>query len=452
MRLRGKRPIMTLRAGTAVRDVTPRKPTFLVGYPHVERTSTGVHDPLLASALCLREESAALLMVAVDILQIDPPTARRLRAKIARRTGIPQEGVFVSCTHTHSGPATMKMIAWQDDPVVPDPDPDYLALLCDGIAEAAAEAAAKTEEAEIACTVVPVRGVGANRHSPDGPADPEAGALLVRKAGDKTPIAASVVYSMHPTVLHEDSTLVSADFPAYTRQHLREALGENVVVLYHTGPCGNQSPRYSVSGQTFSEAERLGRILGSAVLEAIGRLAAGDFKREVTLAGRIASVELPRRTMPSVAEARKKLRECTAAYERLRRENAGHGPVRTAECAVFGAEESVFLARCHESGELAWRVQAYTPAEVQVLRIADAYVAGLPGEVFVEYGLMLKEKSPARTFVVSLVNGDLQGYIVTPEAAAAGGYEAANSLFSHESGEIMASAALRLIADLARDA
>ena len=61
--------------------------------------------------------------------------------------------------------------------------------------------------------------MGGNRNSVDGPADPEAGVLFLRKKASGEPLALSVVYSMHPTVLHEDSTLVSADFPGYTRAY-----------------------------------------------------------------------------------------------------------------------------------------------------------------------------------------------------------------------------------------
>ena len=44
---------MTIRAGVAIEDINPRKPMALFGYPHVERVSTGIHDPILASFLCL---------------------------------------------------------------------------------------------------------------------------------------------------------------------------------------------------------------------------------------------------------------------------------------------------------------------------------------------------------------------------------------------------------------
>jgi hypothetical protein len=85
---------------------------------------------------------------------------------------------------------------------------------------------------------------------------------------------------------------------------------------------------------------------------------------------------------------------------------------------------------------------------VQVLRIGDCLLAGLPGEVFVEYGLEIKARASARTFVITLANGDLQGYLVTPEAARVGGYEAANTLFAPEAGEALVRTALGLVRNL----
>jgi len=434
-----------LRAGAAVREVSPTGPVFLAGYPHIERVSTGVHDPLLASALCLRSGDAGVLLVAVDILLLDPPTARALRAAVAARTGLAEECVLVSCSHTHSGPLTVELLAWRDDPVVPRPDPAYLARLREGAIEAAAEACASARPAELAWTAADARGVGGNRLAPDGLTDPEAGLLSVREAASKRPVAVALVYGMHPTVLHQDSKLVSADFPAYARLALRESLGEAVVVLYHNGPCGNQSPRHAARAQTFAEAERLGRLLGGKAAAAVGRLADSDYDRAPALAGALRRVELPPRRMPTPAEAEGALAERRAELGRLRREQAGRGAVRTAECALFGAEETLTLARAQQSGELAGLIEKYRSAEVQAVRLGAASLAAFPGELFTEYGLELKSRSPRRVFPVCLVNGELQGYIVTPEAAAAGGYEAANSLFAPESGRLMVDALLELL-------
>lgn len=42
----------------------------------------------------------------------------------------------------------------------------------------------------------------------------------------------------------------------------------------------------------------------------------------------------------------------------------------------------------------------------------------------------IKRRCPQRVFVVSLVNGELQGYIVTPEAAAQGCHESLTAMFT----------------------
>ena len=434
----------TLHAGAAAVDITPGRPLFLVGYPHVPRTSTGVHDPLYASALCLRNHGADVILVAVDILFVTHETARRCRDRITEATGVPAANILISATHTHSAPVTFAYLSFRHDGVTPPPDPEYMAVFEDGIVRAAVHAWRGAAPARLAVTSARADGVGGNRLSPDGIADPEVGILYVERAGDGVPLALSMVYAMHPTVLHEDSRLVSADFPGYARQHLA-ARFPGVTVLSHTGPAGNQSPRYHVSGQTFAEAERLGRRLADAVARAVSGLGAADFTDQPVLDGRQRFVMLTPRLFSTVREAEDRRRSASERYGRLQREGAPHGPLRTAECAVFGAEELVTLAEAQAAGELSALHRAEMPAEVQVLRIDDACWVGLRGEWFVEYGLRIKRLAPRRTFVISLANGELQGYIVTPEADRAGGYEAACSLYGPEAGVLMADAAMELI-------
>jgi len=436
---------MPLKAGTAIRDISPQKPMFLVGYPHVERTSTGVHDPLLASALYLSSGKSSALLVALDILFLDPPTARKLRREIAQNTGVAEQCVFIGCSHTHSGPVTMEMLSWQEDPIVPRVDPSYMEFLTKTIIEAATAATKKTRDAELAWTSAVVDGVGCNRHDPNGPRDPEASILVVRDPATKRVHALSVTYSMHPTVMHEDSTLISADFPFYTRLQIQEKIGKDVVVLYHTGPEGDQSPRYHVKGQTFAEAERLGRRLGIFVSDAVQLALKGSFDAKPEIRGGISQVLCPTRSFPSVAETQANLVKAQGTFEQLKRDKAGHGPVRTAECTVFGAEEAVQLAKAQQDGHLKDWLKPYLPIDVQVVRIGERCLAGLPGEVFVEYALTLKRMAKRKAVAVCLVNGEMQGYVVTAEAARKGGYEAGNAVFAPISGVMLTNAALELI-------
>lgn len=440
----GRRPV-SLRAGTGVRDISPSQPMFLVGYPHVQRISEGIHDPLLASALFLDDGRTAVIFVAVDVLFVTCESVSRCRQAIAQACQVPPAHILISATHTHSAPVTAPMLAWRDDPVVPAPDPAYLDRFHQGIIEAAIEACRSARPAELAITTAEISGVGSNRVAPDAAFDPEVGILAIRS--EQQLVAVQLIYGMHPTVLHEDSRLVSSDFPCFTRQVLSEVF-PNLTTLYHNGPSGNLSPRYHVRGQTFAEAERLGRRLGRNVIGALHRLKEGDFRGDISLAAASGCAELIPNRFATVPEAHEKLREARQTFERLRREGASHGPLRTAECVIFGCEEGLTLANAQEAGETTQLQERYRRAEVQVFRIGDVFLVGLPGEQFVEYGLEIKGRAPAKTFVVSLANGELQGYIVTPEARRGMSYEAAFALFAAESGQALVHTALKLIEEL----
>lgn len=433
-----------LKAGAAITDISPVRPMFLYGYPHVPRLSTGVHDPLQAAALYLDSGRTELLVITLDILFISKESSERCRADLEAKTGIPAAQILISATHTHSGPVTADYLAFRSDPVVPKTDPVYLAHFESRIVEAGIAAWKKRADAELAAASVMIDGVGTNRLSPEGLADREAGILAVRRKDTKEFIALNVVYSMHPTVLHEDTTLASGDFPAMAKQQMVKAF-PGLVPLYHTGPSGNQSPRYSVKAQTFAEAERLGGLLAAPIIARVKALGDAEFDANPVLKAAACLMKLEPRTFRSLREAKANLQAKMAHYEKLKKDGAPHGPVRTAECTVFGAEELVVLAESQENGELrAWQEKCAT-IQLQAFRIGSVCLACMPGEVFVEYGLEIKKKAPLKTWAVSLANGELQGYIVTPEAEVEGGYEAQCGFFKASNGARLVEELLRLV-------
>ena len=430
-----------LLAGAAAADLTPRRPQFLFGYPHVPRTSTGVHDPLQGGALYLSDGRASLLFCSADVIFVDRDLTARVRARIEAATGLPGTHVLVSATHTHSGPVTVDYLSNAADPVVPKADPAYLQQLEDGLVEAAVAAWRSARPAEAGLAVADGSGIGTNRRAPDGPADPQVPVLLARERGGGRPIGCLLVCSMHPTVLHEDSTLISGDFPAMTRQYLHEVLGPACPILYHTGPEGNQSPRHVTRENTFAEAGRLGGLLGSRVAQILPRIGYAD---HLELAADRELVDLPRRPFPAPVEAEERLRSARRRFEELKAARAPRQEVRTAECDWFGAEETLTLARAAQSGELQRACEACLPAEIQALRVGPWRFVGWPGEVFIEYALEVKREAPD-TWIINLANGELQGYIVTEEAAQEGGYEASNALFGPESGALLVARTLEVL-------
>jgi hypothetical protein len=72
----------------------------------------------------------------------------------------------------------------------------------------------------------------------------------------------------------------------------------------------------------------------------------------------------------------------------------------------------------------------------------------LPGEIFVELGLAIKQDSPFRhTIVAELANGSV-GYVPARRAYAQGNYEVVSTRCGLGSGELLVDAAVRLLKEL----
>lgn len=439
----------TIFAGAAAVDITPAASLHLFGYPHVARNSTGIHDPLFSSALYLRSGDEAQLFIGNDVIFVPKDLAGRARNRLAASIGVPASAICLSATHTHSGPDTVAYVSNAADHTVPPPDGAFLQQLEDGIV-AAGEAAVKSAvAAELAFAIADGSCVGGNRRNPAGPSIPEVPVWLARDAATQAPIGVMLIVSMHPTVLHEDSTLYSGDFPGMARLKLqRELLGGALPVVYHTGACGNQSPRHVVKGNTFAEAERLGFALADNVIAA---LKDATFAGNLTLGHGVSSDKLPVRAFPPEAEAAAAVDKAVARYESLKKTNPGSPETRTAETDLFGAQETLTLAQAVRRGLIDAAVAKCMPAEVQCFRIGRQRIAALPGEIFVEYILDLQAEFP-NLHVITMANGELQGYLVTEEALAEGGYEAGNALFKSPDGaNILMDLAAEVLCDPALD-
>ena len=425
-----------LRAGASFQNITPETSHFLYGYPFVERMSTGVNDWLYSSALYLTDGVESVFFIANDIIYVDKSIVDHVRKAVSAATGVPAEHIMIGATHTHSGPITVDSVVSGNDPVVPPVDPDYIDFLEHRMIRAALDAFHNAVPAKIGLTVADGTGIGTNRHLPEGPADLEIPVLVVKDMKDAW-IACMLVCSMHPTVLHEDSTLYSGDFPAYARDMLqKKILGCQCPVLHFTGTAGNQSPRHVTKSNTFDEAARLGGIVADAIKKKFD--AGMTFASSPAISCRQTLVDLPRRVFPSVEWATSNRENAWERFQSLQQTSGSAQEIRTAEVDWFGAEELLFLAMQAQKGVLEEAYRTSLPAEIQIIKIGIWTFVSWPGEVFVEYALELKGRF-ANTYLVTLTNGELKGYIVTEEAGKENYYEASNSLFHFSSGEVMLS-------------
>jgi len=434
-----------LRAGAAVVDISPGLGIPLAGYPHFPRPNTGIHDPLYAACVVLDDGATRLALVCMDLLMMSRRYVRNIRRKAEAKTGIPGGNILICCSHTHSSP-------WGSDwfelgettGEIMRPDAAYMDTLENKLVNLIAMASGDMFEARIAVDKVLCGkecGIGGNRRDPNGPADPEVWTVGVQDSKG-TWRACLVKYALHPTVIHEDSTEVTADYPAYIRKEL-ERRYPGMILLFAQGTAGDQSTRYFRQGQSFVEAERIGTAIGQAASTVLERLKVQDGAR---LGIWTAKVELALRMLPSRVEMESRVTRAKAHYAALKAAGASYLEVQNANLTVLGEEDTLAFVLLKERGASMGFIEDELPAEIQVIGIGDARIVALPGEVFVEFGKRIQNGSPfPKTFVVTIANGILPGYVCTAEAYAAGGYETGASLLTPEAGEALARTAVNIL-------
>lgn len=68
------------------------------------RKCEGVLDNLEINALAMEQDGKKIVMMVCDLCFIRQRYLDVLRKGVAEKLGLPLESIFVSCTHTHTGP------------------------------------------------------------------------------------------------------------------------------------------------------------------------------------------------------------------------------------------------------------------------------------------------------------------------------------------------------------
>jgi hypothetical protein len=285
------------------------------------------------------------------------------------------------------------------------------------------------------------QGIGGNRRNPNGLADPEVWTIGVKDASGALR-ACYVKYALHPTFLHSDNFFVSADYPGALRAYLNEK-HPDTVVLFAQGTSGNQSPRYFRNGKTWDEAVRVGSAIAQEADRVLGTM---EYKSDVKLLCVSTETDLEIRDLPPIDTAQAAVDQATQNWENLKKTSNVERDIWNAELLKLGAENTLAFAMIKDQfGENALGL-GDLPIEIQVIGIDDARIVGLPGEMFVEFGLTIQYRVPFdKCFVTELTNGTLPGYAGTTQAYVQGGYETGSSLLTGHSGEQMVNAAVQLV-------
>jgi len=404
-------------AGGATRVINCEIGDDLAGQLH-RRICERVRDDLEANLLYLSDGETQLLLASLDLLGVGGTLLVELRRQIETATGIPARSVVITCTHTHDGPVLNALL--HDAPT----NESYEAKLQGWLVEAAKEAVASARPARLGwgkgvarvgysrrmCwadgvhTMYNPRG----RESPqplftglEGPDDPSHAVLFAVDARDKC-IALIHNNTCHATCM-ENATFASADFPGEARALLRSALGADLPVLYLQGASGDISP-WDLSKPRPADGERRAREMGAVLAGETFELIHRAQPTETPVLGHVfEDVEMGVR-LPT-PEALARAREIAALGE----EKAGRGSYVLAVNGVLALWDQ-------------FRDRPFDTLPVHAIRIGDCALVTNPCELYCQFGLDTKRRSPAAvTVVVQLADGS-SGYCPTIPAIMGGGY------------------------------
>jgi hypothetical protein len=443
-----------LSVGAASKEITPdpEEEVPLIGYGDpMDRTATGIHDPLFAKAVVVSDGGSTVGIISADVLGIPRKISHYVRSAVSAE-GIRLDDVVVTGTHTHAGPYIPRSLAgYSIERDVSD--------IVDGLRRAFVDVlSAAVEDVEPAVLRV---GSAANRTAavnrrerggvnggvrlPRGEIDPEV--LTVEFERESGPNVVVFNYACHPVCTTPAETLVSADWPGYVHDRLRDE--EGVLPLFVNGPAGDINPRgrydaERAGSEVYAYMEEIGNDVAETVLEALsdGRDAPG--LADISVSSTRETVDLPLKRPPEREIIVDRLEELDRELDRLSDEYAGFDIHYNRTNSLYGVRKS---DRRYASTllELCDYPIDHLKASVHYVEFGELGIVAFPGEAFVQYGLDLKRQASADTLLVAGYANEYAGYIPTLSELDNGGYEINVCLLAPEGIQRLQEASERLV-------
>ncbi|MEW6252567.1 MAG: neutral/alkaline non-lysosomal ceramidase N-terminal domain-containing protein, partial [Planctomycetota bacterium] len=348
-----------------------------------------------------------VLWLHADLIGFEAEDVARIKQALHQRFGFAADEVCLSATHTHSGPATIRLLNCGEY------HGEYVAFVEERLIAAAMEALrtaapAKLEFAEGQCELAIDR-----RGKPTKHVDPRVGVLAWRRieAGGAGGAYVAVLanYGMHNVAMGHENRLISADMAGRAAHRVAAALPGRPVVLFTNGGAGNLNP--PAVGHDFGRMEEWGDRLAAAVLVALDK---------ATPAGKV-SVRAAARTLalPTSALSEAELDEIAARHIQ---------PLEARSDYVSGRIRAAVLRwrTLMRDSVAERRGQPICEVAIQVVSFGPVALACFGAEVFSCAAEQLRARVGRPVYVVSYANG-LIGYLAPRVAHEEGGYETAGA-------------------------
>lgn len=411
--------------GAATVNITPRGP--LPGYfGNVFRRGQPDTD-LLAHAVVFSDGLQTCAVVGTDLLLIGRPEILWIKELCELRTGIPARNIFISANHNHSAPACAP--AWRSGN---QPDPFYTDDFVHRVTDAVVTASQSMKPALFVAGQAAAPGIAFNRrllrpdgtvvhvaclqqspaandlkpdYPPEGPVDNEVGYIFFEQP-DGAPIAGIMSFACH----NHSASAATFHRNMFGRavDTIQARLGQAIPVAFLAGACGDIM--WVDPGRPLPEdSEAFTWQVGARLADAVIQHREGRTRRQIEDV-RVASLtfEVPDRPLEQSEFCEDNCRgHDKKAWDFVQQR--------------YGPERLVLMDR----GRTECLVET---GAVSIAR--EAAISTNPAELFVEFGLEIKRRSPFPVTLISELTNGYCGYVPTEAAFEHGGYETHRGVYA----------------------
>lgn len=378
-----------IQVGASIIDITPPNGIAMAGFAARTEVAKGDHDALTVRALVVDDTA----VVTVDVIGIDANLSARARA----RASLPDQAITITATHTHGGPVSM--------PGRLSAKADHAFILCleDAVVKAVDLAIVNQKPARLLGGIGVEPGFASNRRRLDGPVDTGIPILRFESVEGST-IAILVSYACHPVVLGADNLSWTGDYPHFVRKKL-ETTFPGAIAIFATGCAGDVNTGHSAAAslsllatpeRSFAKAKEIGFGIANSVIDA----------RLTDVSGNVGHSEV----------------FADICFEQ-----------REQEAPDILAKSWRLAAKDTSSLEVIWanwaekhmgRDLSPLKARITALKWGSVGIIALPGEIFAETALEIREKLAQKDplFILAYAD-DNPGYIPPESDYLRGGYE-----------------------------
>lgn len=446
---------------TGFREITINPPLGIgiSGY-YVPRFAKGNLDDIKASVFTLSLDGETVAIISVDACMLDTALVCRYCATIEQETGLSRNKIFLTNTHTHTGPLFTQTDMF-DAPLEPiNAYADFVEKrLCEAV-KAALDDMVPTKMG-YAVANAPERVAYIRRYrmkdgstmtcppindpdivGPIGELDKRINVLRFDREGMRPLIL--VNFGLHADTVNGE--MLSADWPYWLKKTLDSALdgADCMFICGAQGDAGSTNVHPDSADMNDTEISFDNEMKSPGMARFVGRAIAGSVLQvyDKVYYTPVDKLELITRTVPvklNVPEPHEI--PLAREYKRLHESGRDHEIPYTAMELTTVVAEALRICKYENSPE-------FLDLSMLGLRIGPVALIGIPGEPFTQVGVEIKrDQNFALVLPCGLTNG-YEGYFPTKEAYDEGGYEARASCYKSGVAETIIDGAKALLSEL----